>query len=50
MTSIDDVNVRADAHKLYESAGFRGDIERGFLIKPPTTLAEAWSGPQNSRP
>jgi GNAT superfamily N-acetyltransferase len=41
---------RTDAHKLYESVGFRGDIERGFVVKPPTTLAEAWSGPQNSRP
>jgi GNAT superfamily N-acetyltransferase len=26
---------RPDAHRLYESLGFRGDIERGFVIKPP---------------
>jgi GNAT superfamily N-acetyltransferase len=25
---------RAEAHRLYESLGFRGDIERGFVIKP----------------
>jgi GNAT superfamily N-acetyltransferase len=25
---------RPDAHRLYESVGFRGDIERGFVIKP----------------
>jgi GNAT superfamily N-acetyltransferase len=25
---------RAEAHALYESLGFRGDIERGFVIKP----------------
>lgn len=25
---------RLDAHRLYESLGFRGDIERGFVIKP----------------
>jgi GNAT superfamily N-acetyltransferase len=25
---------RPDAHALYESLGFRGDIERGFVIKP----------------
>lgn len=25
---------RTDAHRLYESLGFRGDIERGFVIKP----------------
>ena len=24
----------APAHKLYESVGFRGDIERGFVVKP----------------
>jgi GNAT superfamily N-acetyltransferase len=26
---------RPDAHRLYESLGFRGDIERGFVIKAP---------------
>jgi GNAT superfamily N-acetyltransferase len=41
---------RADAHHLYESVGFRGYVERGFVIKPPASLAEAWCGPQNSRP
>jgi GNAT superfamily N-acetyltransferase len=25
---------RPDAHRLYETLGFRGDIERGFVIKP----------------
>jgi GNAT superfamily N-acetyltransferase len=25
---------RPEAHKLYESLGFRGDVERGFVIKP----------------
>ena len=25
---------RTEAHKLYESVGFRGDIERGFVAKP----------------
>jgi len=26
---------RPEAHRLYESLGFRGDIERGFVIKAP---------------
>jgi GNAT superfamily N-acetyltransferase len=26
---------RAEAHGLYESVGFRGDVERGFVAKPP---------------
>lgn len=25
---------RAEAHRLYESLGFRGDLERGFVVKP----------------
>jgi len=25
---------RPDAHRLYEALGFRGDIERGFVVKP----------------
>ena len=25
---------RDDAHRLYESVGFRGEIERGFVAKP----------------
>ena len=25
---------RAEAHALYESVGFRGDLERGFVAKP----------------
>ena len=25
---------RPAAHRLYESLGFRGDIERGFVIEP----------------
>jgi GNAT superfamily N-acetyltransferase len=28
---------REEAHALYESLGFRGDIERGFVIKPAQT-------------
>jgi len=28
---------RPEAHRLYEALGFRGDIERGFVIKPPRT-------------
>lgn len=27
---------RAEAHRLYESVGFRGDVERGFVAKRPT--------------
>jgi GNAT superfamily N-acetyltransferase len=26
--------LRADAHRLYQSVGFDGDVERGFVIKP----------------
>ena len=26
---------RPDAHRLYEAVGFRGDVERGFVAKPP---------------
>jgi GNAT superfamily N-acetyltransferase len=29
---------REEAHALYESLGFRGDIERGFVIKPAQAL------------
>ena len=25
---------RTEAHRLYESVGFQGDIERGFVAKP----------------
>jgi GNAT superfamily N-acetyltransferase len=25
---------RPEAHRLYEALGFRGDIERGFVVKP----------------
>ncbi len=25
---------RGEAHRLYESVGFRGDLERGFVAKP----------------
>ena len=25
---------RLEAHRLYESLGFRGDVERGFVVKP----------------
>src|SRR5687768_11482703 len=30
---------RAEAHALYESMGFSGDIERGFVIKPASAAA-----------
>lgn len=30
---------RADAHRLYESVGFVGDIERGFVAKPIKAVA-----------
>jgi GNAT superfamily N-acetyltransferase len=26
---------RTQAHRLYEAVGFRGDVERGFVAKPP---------------
>lgn len=26
---------RIDAHRVYEAVGFRGDVERGFVAKPP---------------
>lgn len=29
---------RAEAHKLYESVGFNGDIERGFVVKPGSVV------------
>lgn len=32
---------RPAAHRLYESLGFRGDIERGFVIKPPHASIES---------
>ena len=28
---------RPEAHRLYESLGFRGDVERGFVVKPTDT-------------
>ena len=28
---------RTEAHRLYESLGFCGETERGFVIKPPTS-------------
>ncbi|WP_137940275.1 GNAT family N-acetyltransferase [Chitinivorax sp. B] len=30
---------RIEAHKLYESVGFNGDIERGFVAKPTGTAS-----------
>jgi GNAT superfamily N-acetyltransferase len=30
---------RGDAHELYESVGFVGDVERGFVAKPPQSPA-----------
>jgi GNAT superfamily N-acetyltransferase len=32
---------RGDAHRLYESLGFRGDAERGFVIKPASAIVAA---------
>ncbi len=32
---------RNEAHGLYESLGFRGDAERGFVIKPEESAKEA---------
>lgn len=29
---------RTEAHGLYEAVGFRGDVERGFVAKPPESL------------
>jgi len=29
---------RSEAHGLYEAVGFKGDVERGFVAKPPTTV------------
>jgi len=29
---------RSEAHKLYESIGFRGDVERGFVAKPSNAV------------
>lgn len=26
---------RTEAHRVYEAVGFRGDVERGFVAKPP---------------
>lgn len=27
--------TRTEAHRIYESLGFNGDVERGFVIKAP---------------
>lgn len=29
---------RVAAHGVYEAIGFRGDIERGYVVKPPSDL------------
>lgn len=29
---------RSEAHALYESVGFRGDVERGFVAKPASAI------------
>lgn len=29
---------RTQAHRLYESVGFLGDVERGFVAKPPNAV------------
>lgn len=28
--------LRTEAHGVYEAVGFKGDVERGFVAKPPT--------------
>jgi GNAT superfamily N-acetyltransferase len=33
--------LRPEAHRLYEALGFRGDVERGFVIKPKV-VASSW--------
>lgn len=30
---------RPEAHGLYEAVGFKGDVERGFVAKPPASTA-----------
>jgi GNAT superfamily N-acetyltransferase len=45
---------RTNAHKLYESVGFAGDVERGFVAKPRILTstssfnAESTSGPSSA--
>jgi GNAT superfamily N-acetyltransferase len=29
---------RSEAHKLYESVGFLGNVEHGFVVKPPSAV------------
>lgn len=36
---------RPEAHRLYESLGFRGDVERGFVIKPPGPIEASGAQP-----
>ena len=31
-------SARAEAHRLYESVGFKGDVERGFVAKASNAL------------
>lgn len=31
---------REDAHRLYERLGFAGDVERGFVAKPPLAVVK----------
>jgi hypothetical protein len=35
---------RVEAHRVYEAIGFSGEVERGFVIKPPTDLTSRSNG------
>jgi GNAT superfamily N-acetyltransferase len=39
---------RVEAHQVYEAVGFSGDVERGFVIKPPTDLSSRPNRPTSS--
>lgn len=38
---------RSDAHRLYESVGFVGDVEKGFVAKPKGAAPDGASGIRN---
>ena len=40
--------LRPEAHRLYETLGFRGDVERGFVIKPKSSLQAGSGTPESS--
>lgn len=41
---------RTEAHKLYESVGFVGGIERGFVARPPSTARLYGISPAGLKP